>query len=269
MKKILLLIFMISIFALTACQSKEEAEKVVVYSVNELEEGIYVKTGDEFVKPYSNAANNYGGAVGEPSADRVIWLKDNHYMIPTVYKDSELVYVSSKTPFDTSFTLESFTDAGYTLGFAGATHAGQSKVQGSETPIDVYTIDFNANCYQQSSAYNFIQNIPSGQGAMLYAINEQVLVKENFNAAGALTGLEKDKKYGLYFYLGTKYYYEEAVADTNILYSTDSFGITADNLTTNGYVTIKLPKDLPDGYYAIEGCNIFYYSGEEESKGDS
>lgn len=260
MKKRLIAAVLIMSMALTGCSlfEKEEPEQMQYYNLEDIDEGLFIYTKDKCVVPYENIQANFTLGSDGTGTDRNIWLKDNHYMIPTLYADSELLFFSNKTPYQKTFVVEQFMDAGYTLGFASVAGFGsEEEIKENDTPR--YSLVIGENICDNSSAAEVFDGAEKNQMILLHSINGEPLIDANFNNCGAFVGLEKDKSYKIGLYIGTKYNETDIVADSNLLYSVDNFEIDIKEVTKDGYVKLNFPKNLPDGYYTIDG-GLFYYS---------
>ena len=257
--KLRLALLLVLALTLTGCSlfEKDEPEQMQYYDIDDIDEGIFICTNGKCATPYRNMQANFEPGGDTTSTDRNIWLKDNHYMIPTMYSDSELLFFSNETPYQSTFVIEKFADAGYTIGFASVAGFG-TKEEVDET-MPRFSLVVMSNLCANSSAADVFDGASSSQMILLDTINGTKLIDENFNEAGAFVGLEKDKSYKLGLYIGTKHNEIEVVADSNLLYSVDVFEIDIKEVTKEGYVKLKFPSDLPDGYYTIDG-GLFYYS---------
>ena len=130
-----------------------------------------------------------------------------------------------------------------------------------------YVIKFADCLYQHSNLYDVIggKNAKDTLGE-LYSINGSRLTAKNFNEAGAFAGLEEGKSYTIGLYIGTKYHEVTAVTDSRLLCSNEVYTIERASITKDGYITVRLPKDLEEGYYVVEGEGMFYYDPEYEGE---
>ena len=124
--------------------------------------------------------------------------------IPTLYKNDQLIYVSTD-PIN-SFSWERFKDCGYSIGVSGLlmTNSGKAK-SGDKTRL--------ANGSSLQAALSGVQ-MPEGSDLTVDKINGTGISKQYVNEAGIITGMSKDATAQIDFYVGTAPLQLTALADT-------------------------------------------------------
>ena len=126
MKKVLSIIISFFIIAsLLACdggvQVFEHKEKLEYkeYKENELENGLYyIKDGTSFAPVYNPETKTFKNAAKKIDQSRVVWFKDDEFMIPEHYMGEIVAYKSTDANL-INVVLERFEDMGYSFGIYG------------------------------------------------------------------------------------------------------------------------------------------------------
>ena len=266
MKKLVGIVVVALMLACTGCASLVEKEVDVnageAYDLNEYEfddipEGIYIKTENLLYAPYKGHTLSGSSSVSllnylAQRNSRFIWYTAQLGNVPVLNDDGIIIYKSDK-PVPESFTLESYEKLCDSIGLRGLTVGNNGKYSvksASDTTLK-----------QGSSAHEELYELCSGKTMVIDNINGFEIEPSMVNKAGALTGLEKGKLYKLGFYIGTKYYEKNIVADTTYYSSKDYTMLESYDETRDGYIILKLPDLLEPGLYNIDGKGTFWYEG--------
>ena len=84
---------------------------------------------------------------------------------------------------------------------------------------------------------------------------------------GTIKGLKLNKKYKVGIYIGTIYQELLCTVDTHVFTYANADVVTSSNweYTKNGYVFVKLPKHMENGYYYISGYGLIRYEAGKNS----
>lgn len=229
----------------------------------------------------TNAYYYFGGQ------NRISWLTDeDDSMVPVLHPGDALVfYTESDVP--SSFTFEKFNELGYSIGISNLSKDGSGHFF-----TNINTTGF---C-DTSSAYQILYDITSNRELkatkiIIDTINDVPInssyVDENY---GYITGLEANKEYSINAYYGTVHNNFTITADCKVLgsspvteeeektfsqklYSNDEnldstlneiplgkhavvYSYTLYNSTI---AVVKLPENIEDGYYLVNGSGFFRY----------
>ena len=266
MKKIVGIAIIALALMCSGCSSLVEKEVDVnageAYDLNEFEfddvpEGIYIKTERLLYAPYEGHTLSGGTSVTllnylAQRNSRFIWYTTQLGNVPVLNDDGLIIYKSDKSVPE-NFTLESYEKLCDSIGMRGLTVGKNGKYcikSGGDTTFKT-----------GSSAYTELYDLCSGKTMIIDTINGIALEPSMVNKAGAITGLEKGKLYKLGFYIGTKYYEKNIIADTTIYSSKDYTLIESYDETKDGYIILRLPDLLEPGLYNIDGDGTFWYEG--------
>lgn len=264
MKKISIILMAIIAAAstLTGCGKsifKQEVNpyEIKVYTKDELEEGYYLKDGDDYYKPTTDGTN-FTIATETPDTTRYAWYMEGTENIPVVYNNFSLIYLST-TSTPVNVYLERFEDIGYTLGVGKLT----------QNESGYYVMSTSIDMLEGSDIKTQMASMIGTENAIIHTINDTPLSPEMVSDAGFLLGLEHNQSYKLGAYIGTYYREIVAKADTHVMTSNEVLNITDYEMTRDNYVIITLPQSMPSGYYSVDGSGIFEFrncaKGEEPS----
>lgn len=248
---------------MSGCKKKEVQEGPVeetltAITLNDLSAGnFYVKSGDSFyLLPYEDQNFDISKEVKstEDSENGMIKQDDNRLLdfvykdsaIPTLYKNDQLIYVSTD-PVN-SFSWERFKDCGYSIGISGLimTNSGKAK-SGDGTRL--------ANGSSLQAALSGVQ-MPEGSDLTVDKINGTGISKQYVNEAGIITGMSKDATAQIDFYVGTAPLQLTALADTRYFSSFELYQTDRYTLSTDGYAVIEVPSYFKSGYYLLNGTGL-------------
>ena len=144
-KLISILLFVFLASTLMGCEifekKKVEITEVQAQAFNDLEEGFYIKTGDNFYATYSNGFTFSASTPTSINNERIFWIKGKEKLMPVLYNDSYLIY-KSDSDVTRSFTFEKYQDAGYTIG-----------IKCIDIGVDFYSCNVaSSNVYEGSDA---------------------------------------------------------------------------------------------------------------------
>lgn len=241
---------------LSACtvidHGKQKTEKVAQpIDKATAQEGYYITDGKEYY-----ALCDYGQEFSSISniakSSRVTMWTDGDKLVPVLKKgEDNLIYYSQKERA-TTYTLETMEDYGYSIGVYDILY---------DDEFGMYYMNPNSFCAD------------STLGAYADAFKTNKIYLDNINGikdigkylsrSGSILGLEAGKSYEIGVYAGTVYTNLNLLADTRIFASYKILNLTETEMTQNGYQIIKLPDDLPSGYYVVDGRGMFYYDNPD------
>lgn len=261
-----LLLSVMLLFLLPACGADkatsltDEDGNRLQLSLDEItEDGFYVLDKQEqLFSPVMGAYSASGDIAAEdPQEKRYIWFgsknADLMSVIPKV--DGEKTFLvllqEEESEMPDEYYVEKLRFKGYTLGVS-FTFADTG---------DTLFID-SLNLCDSSMAKDVITQ---SEGSLLkvHKINgsEKLPLGNVDENTEKLLGLEKEKKYQLGYFDGTRYVDAELIADTALFFSK---GTIAPNdplrYTEYGFAYITLPENLAEGYYDINGAGLFRFS---------
>lgn len=251
----------ITVTGLTGCGLFEKEEEVVEVSyeqvpldATQLQEGkIYVKDGDKFIEcPQGTPTFTVKGSKIE-KVDRthtIMFGKDDQ-LIPTLYKDQELIYVTSTTPG--VFCWERYEDEGYTLGVVNL----------QPTSTNKYSLKVNPLYLLQGSSLRTLMSeagIQAEQEIIFNKVNDTTITGGNISPAGSILGLEQFEAYSVDLYKGSEYILLTNVqADTHVYNAFEVYTSAEYDYVETDYITIDIPENFMSGYYYLYGLGFFRY----------
>ena len=236
-------------------ETKESLESFNVdIALDELPSGLYLRQDGKYTSPYSKYRTYSDFNPEDYERDknsRIIWYTDQADTVPTL-SDEGLVIFKSDSSIPEYFTLESFEHLCDSVGIRGLTLSSAGKYSLSKSKGALHAL---------SSAYTVLEPYLDKGTILLDTINGTEISSSMINKAGSITGLEEGKKYRLGFYIGTRYYEEDLIADTHI-YSTKTYYLLSSyEMTKNGYLIVRLPELLTPGLYDLNASGTFWYGG--------
>lgn len=257
MKKNKLLIFLLLSLTLvtfgTGCSKKQiferEGEEFIIKTLknNDLENEVYyVKDGPCFY-PTHLPAGTVNSKSTQQNDTRLFWLENDISLVPTCYKDGNIVYPSKALSLD-NIVIERFKDLGHSFG-----------LYGGKIDSDGY-LCFSAktNTVPNSSAFK-VFNSKQSDSIKIVSIDGKKISGSNVSSASVISGLKKNRTYKVGFFSGTYYSTAEIKADQHFLQSYEMYNIDKAQATKNGYMSITMPDDAKSGYYFINGYGIYKY----------
>lgn len=266
------LILITAISALTGCSfgGKEEETPEVVYELtpltaDQLEQGkIYVKDGDKFFEcpmgtsTFSVEDDSY---VDEVDESRVIMFGKDDALIPTLYKDQQLVYITKVNP--TKVYWERYEDEGYTVGVCGLTQSSTGKFT---VPIEgIYFLEGSTlkDAIKQESSLSIEDEI------IFNKISSVKIEAPNISRAGSILGLTKDQAYSVDIYKGSDYYpVTNIIADTHVFCNFEVQESNSFEYIETDYLVVNVPETIMSGYYYLNGLGFFRYVNGSAADGD-
>lgn len=248
LKGVVLLIAVV--MAGSGCQvfesGEEQQKQIETYEKEELSDGVYIQTGENYQTPNNKLIEDNQTAT-EPDDYRIAWWESSEdNLIPTCYSNSTLIFASKSLPLPESFTLEKFDELGYSVGIKYI------------DVVDGHMTLSENNIYEGSSADNEMGDIDGS--VIIDSLNGEKISDSLISSSGTILGLKKDNTYKLGYYTGTYYNEKDIVADTRIIVSKKILPLNDLELTKDGYIKIKLPDNMEEGFYQIDNYGIFYYS---------
>lgn len=237
------------------------AEEEAKYTLTALNEGqlqggmFYIKTGNDFYpvnrgKLFSFKANDQRIAASEDPQNRMVLLKEDDSLTPTMYEDSSLIYkaVDGET-IPKTFTMERFKDEGWTIGIIGLSDSAEN---------GKYRTIVSGSTFYPGSSISGLQ-VNAGDDLLIDKIGGTMLESSMITDVGSIRNLQKDSYYQVDAYDGTDYIGMEAAADTHILTSYELFKVGYYDMDQTGYMELKFPLQLQSGYYYIQGVGLFKF----------
>ena len=183
----------------------------------------------------------------------------DHEQIPTLYRDTQLIYKSSDfnnpnadgsvsgTPTD--YYLERFSDLGWSIGLTRLSNPDGTKYR---------TAVIEQNFYPGCSA---VRNLQLQQDASLVIdkINGVPITGSNVSSVGTVTGLTMGTEYTVDAYIGTTPVGGQVMADVHMFGSFELYDLKDYELDSTGYAIINIPDYMWSGYYYINGMGLFRY----------
>lgn len=260
------LVMLFSSFILTGCdeiqifETKTDPYELVGLKDTQLEDDTYyVKNNTRFYAVHTTTQGNASSGVSALNESRVFAMMQDDSLIPPHYSDELIALQSEKLTFN-DVTLERFEDLGYSFGCYG----------GSLTSDGFLYFNKQQNFVKDSSFLNSISDNTSSVDIRVASIDGKALnISQIDLKSGVIIGLEKNKSYKVGFYVGTRYYEKNIVADCRMYKAFEMFSYGEDFITDtpNGYMCFNTPKELKCGYYNINGQGLFkYYNFTRGSK---
>lgn len=226
---------------------------------SELKDDIYyVKNGTRFTAVHLPEQGSAKSKTTTLRESRVFATMMDDSLIPDFYADELAAYRSDKLNVD-SINLERFADLGYSIGgFDGYFADG--------------CIHFSAkNGLAEGSSLANAVGKTNAEEVRIANINGRNADKSMLRSgSGTIEGLERDKKYTVGYYVGTKYYEREIIADCHMYGAMELFTYGKEYMedTHNSYLSFKMPSDLKDGYYNINGSGLYRYHAFKKGEGN-
>lgn len=219
----------------------------------------YVKDGAYFYPVHMGYTNieddNLIAKASDPT--RIISFTKDDGMIPTLYKDEQLIfYTTSTVP---TFTWERFADCGYSIGAFNLQEDDAGKIQ---FVIGQSKIDSSSALYAGMSQIDF------GDSVIIFdKVAGESVNGDRLGTGGCIAGLRTDELANTEIYVGTQHYSIESTVDTHILSSMELYQTNEYNLMPEGYASVKIPDYFMSGYYFINGVGVVRYVANDKSEG--
>ena len=191
----------------------------------------------------------------------IMVVDERENLIPVITGNNLLIYIDEDSAIPSEFEFEKFADGGYTF---GGTFYSTDNSKGLRVAGGSY-----GEPYAPESSMK--EEWSGKSNVSLYSLDtlgEIPISERNLDFNGAFQGLEKGKTYEFQCYVGTKYETVSVEADTHYFISESVLRMSQKdcvNKTKNGFVIISMPKDLPSGYYLVNGKYFFYFDAENTS----
>ena len=222
------------------------------------EDGFYVlDKKKEVFSPVMGAYTASGDVAASEEEARYVWFGSKYAdlmsVIPKIDGENKVLVMvqEEESGMPEEYYVEKYLFLGYTLG-VGFTFGERG---------DSLFID-SLNLCESSMAKDVITE---NQGSLykVHKINgsEKLPLGNVDEETGKLLGLEKEKKYRLGYFDGTKYIDTELIADTSLFRSRGTVAMNDPlRYTEYGFAYVTLPENLAEGYYDINGAGLFYFS---------
>ena len=205
----------------------------------------------------------YGVGDSKEKGDRIYYYTYMDETIPTLYSDTQLIYVSGGKPI-TTFNWERVHDLGYSIGIGGLSVTSANKLETNEKSF--FT---NYSTLQQGVA---TMTLPEGSTITFDKINGTELSSDYISTAGTIKGMSKNAIADVDMYYGTSYTPVTASADTRFFQTFETYQTSDYTLSTDGYAIVNLPPYFMSGYYMINDVGLVRYinapKGTDESSID-
>jgi len=244
---------------------------ILKYSIDDITSkelwGYYIRNEDGSFSPLNSGASGSTedstatDSGNTSSSERFFWWSDHkendtyidyEKITPELKNGTSLVAVFGSDSDDklSSFSMERFAKLGYTIG----THVSLSD-NGRTAYLDTQ------NTCPNSSMATIMSSLDSTDPLELKAINDDPrnVKTENVDTdINAFLGLEKNKRYKITVYIGTKVSSVVTKADTEVFKSQEAMDIKSPyRKTAKGYFIVNLPENIKPGYYSVPGYGIF------------
>lgn len=257
MKKLILILLLISATFLSACGTREsglsigkETTASGVESVENISDivdgGIYVYHDGKYLDLYVHNANFPIEPNSSSNSSRTLWFKDDFDKIPTMYTGDELVYKTSSS-LNERFSMERFAYVGYTVGITGLSRLESGRYSFSADPE-------NRNINYDSDARQLVK-IKTKLG-IIDKIGGAYLRSGNISLGGCILGLEKDKVYSAEVYAGTYLNTINLTADCIAMTSMEYYSTLDYDFLQSEILRINIPDYFNSGYYMINGYGL-------------
>lgn len=276
LKNLMITILIMSLMLLAGCSSSDapicdDNGNILKYSVDDITSqelwGYYILNKDGSLSPLNK---NASGSVEDSakvssgnmtSSGRFFWWcnhkEDGPYidyekLTPCLKHGTKLVAIFGGDSSDAlqTFSMERFSKLGYTIG----THVLLSD-NGKTAYLDTQ------NTCPNSSMESIMNELNNMDNLELKAINDDPsnVKTENVDTdINAFLGLQKNKRYKITAYVGTKSSSVITKADTEIFKSQEAIEIKSPfQKTANGYFIVNLPDNIKSGYYYVPDYGIF------------
>lgn len=267
-------VFLSALMLLTACKKDKVMDRdgnMLEYTMSELKskEGFFVRversSNDVVFQPLLNPDKvgimSFSSTVRNlknQSSRYIMVMEDRENLIPVITGNNLLILIDDNSVIPSEFEFEKFSDGGYTFGgtfYSNENSKGLKVVNGS----------YNKNFAPESDMKDVWSDKKNVSLYSLDTIGDTPIGAKNIDGNGVFQGLTKDLSYEFQCYVGTKYEIVSVKADTHYFVSESVLRMTQKdcvNKTKNGFVIISIPKDLPSGYYLVNGSYFFYYDAE-------
>ena len=236
---------------------KYEKEEVLE---SEEKDNFYILNNDETFTPLMRDVNDFEGIAEQSSLTRFItWsnrmLDEKHTkdeLIPVVTSEDDLVCIFSNTQdMPTNLVLEKYKDYGYTIG----SHVGLSD--------DGESAEIYSDCYENTDLKENLE-VMEDEKNIIESINGSKVPISNIDPnMDFLLGLEKEKKYRMTYFVGTKYRETETIADLHVMQSEQIIKLNNPYTKTKyGFFKINLPDNLESGCYFLGDAGLFLYKAK-------
>lgn len=257
MKRILLcIVSVLLLHTLSACTIIDHGDQKVEKIAQPIDkttakEGYYITDGTDYYA-LCNYGQGFSTITNVAKSNRVTMWTDGDKLVPVLKKgEDNLVYYSQRERA-TSYTLEMMEDYGYSIGVYNILY---------DEEYGMYYMNPKTFCID-SSLGAYIKSFETNR-VYLDNINGITDIATYLSRSGSILGLEAGKSYDIGIYAGTVYSDISLLADTRIFASYKIYNLSETTMTQYGYQIIKLPDDLPSGYYVVDGKGMFYYDNPD------
>jgi hypothetical protein len=164
-----------------------------------------------------------------------------------MYVDGIIAYASDSEVDLTNVPIERFEYIGDSFGVSKAEY---------DTNGYVYIED--KNLIKGTSLYDALSN-EKASGFTITEIDGKAVDKNTLTSGGVFSGLEYGKNYKVSLYSGTYYKTITVKADRHFYRSFEVYQTSDIDATKNGYISIRMPKDINSGYYYVANAGFFRY----------
>ncbi len=246
-------------------------------TVDQLQGGkYYVKDGDTFYalprgQFYSNVQNDTPIPKAANPTERGVMFGPDDEQIPTLYKDTQLVYKATDTPgannasgqptstAPSEYILERFKDNGWSIGINGLKNdAGTGK----------YKTIISGSSVQKRSTLTRMKINP-GSEVIIDKVGGVPITQDNISPMGSVIGLNRGQTYSVDAYNGTTYIGMDAIADTHMLSSYEVYSLKDYEMDPAGFLSVTVPDELWSGYYMVNGSGMFRYINRYKAEDSS
>lgn len=235
-------------------KTQDVPESIKAVKTSEMQEDVfYIKDGTRFYQVYLPDSSFTDAASIPNPKSRYVWnTQKEDELIPTLYKNETICFVSSKSTITTSINIERFVDLGYSIGICSMEKEERGYAVFSEQDTKI-----------NSSAGDIVSRIDGDTSKINIAQMDQGKIPK-LSKLGTFMDLSKGDTHSFTFYVGTRSGTASLDVDTHFFQSSEVITLKDISDTHLDYVQIKMPKELKSGYYYIGSSGMFRYIADEK-----
>lgn len=233
-------------------------------AVNPAENGIPMESAASGLYIYKASDKLIYKSTTSGQSDEYWWFVDGtEKEVTELGAKDQLVYVNMESR-PTSITFTRYDELGWTIGtsFDVITETTDQK------DSTIITFGGQRNPLSPISSYLNGRVATTGENVKIKLINNKDFKLNMLTEDGFIKGLSKGAMYKLSLYEGTYYKDLTICADSYLMYANGTYISQSYTEMESNYFIIKIPSDMPNGYYYAEGLGLFKYTGHDTSIDD-
>jgi len=257
-------IYILLLACLTGCSNniftyntgKENIKEVKTIQKEELElNNLYIKNDEGYLKASDEFNLNFSSVSSTANSSRIIYyIDDEDMLIPTMYKNDELLFYTSEN-VPTTFYFERFEDEGYSI---GVMQLGINSANKCIAPVNLKTFIENSSFGQHvNEIVPFESKQAKNTNIIINKINSTPITFNSLSVGGTLTGFIMGNTYSVEYYIGSLQVTEDIVADTHFFTSFEMEETNKYELEED-FVKFDM-SNCESGYYMINGYGFIRY----------